>query len=77
MNYDESTVERFCSANNFCGMPMWLKYQNYLFSAVEEKLKALFPMGEILSLLDLLRQEYVKGRVVDKYRIGNGNIGLI
>jgi len=37
MNYDESTVERFCSANNFCGMPMWLKYQNYLFPAVEEK----------------------------------------
>jgi len=37
MNYDESTVERFCSANNFCGMPMWLKYQNYLFSTVEEK----------------------------------------
>jgi hypothetical protein len=38
MNYDESTVERLCSANNFCGMPMWLKYQNYLFSTVEEKL---------------------------------------
>jgi len=38
MNYDESTVEWFCSANNFCGMPMWLKYQNYLFSTVEEKL---------------------------------------
>jgi hypothetical protein len=37
MNYDESTVERLCSANNFCGMPMWLKYQNYLFSTVEEK----------------------------------------
>jgi len=37
MNYDESTVEWFCSANNFCGMPMWLKYHNYLFSAVEEK----------------------------------------
>jgi len=34
-------------------------------------------MGEIMSLLDLLRQEYVKGRVVDKYRIGNGNIGLV
>jgi len=42
MNYDESTVERFCSANNFCGMPMWLKYQNYLFSTVEEKFKARF-----------------------------------
>jgi len=39
MNYDESTVKRFCSANNFCGMPMWLKYQNYYFSTVEEKLK--------------------------------------
>jgi len=39
MNYDESTVERLCSANNFCGMPMWLKYQNYLFSTVEEKPK--------------------------------------
>jgi len=37
MNYDESTVEWFCSANNFCGIPMWLKYQNYFFSAVEEK----------------------------------------
>jgi hypothetical protein len=40
MNYDESTVERLCSANNFCGMPMWLKYQNYLFSTVEEKLES-------------------------------------
>jgi len=37
MNYDETTVERFCSANNFCGIPMWLKYHNYLFSTVEEK----------------------------------------
>ena len=30
-----------------------------------------------MSLLDLLRQEYVKGKVVDKYRISNGNIGLV
>jgi len=43
MNYDESTVERFCSANNFCGMPMWLKYHNYLFSTVEEKSSSFSP----------------------------------
>ncbi len=30
-----------------------------------------------MSLLDLLRQEYVKGKVVDKYRLENGNVGLI
>ena len=30
-----------------------------------------------MSLLDLLRQEYVKGRVIDKYRVDNGNVGLI
>jgi len=30
-----------------------------------------------MSLLDMLRQEYVKGRVVDKYRLENGNVGLI
>ena len=30
-----------------------------------------------MSLLDLLRQECVKGRVIDKYRISNGNIGLV
>ena len=30
-----------------------------------------------MSLLDLFRQEYVKGKVVDKYSLKNGNIGLI
>ena len=30
-----------------------------------------------MSLLDLLRQEYVKGKVIDKYRLPDGNIGLI
>ena len=30
-----------------------------------------------MSLLDLLRQEYLKGRVIDKYRLPDGNIGLI
>jgi len=45
MNYDESTVKWFCSANNFCGMPMWLKYQNYLFSTVEEKLNTCEAIG--------------------------------
>ena len=30
-----------------------------------------------MSLLDFLRQEYVKGRVTDKYRLGNGNVGLV
>ena len=30
-----------------------------------------------MSLLDLLRQEYVKGKIVDKYRLENGNVGLI
>ena len=30
-----------------------------------------------MSLLDLFRQEYVRGRVVDKYGLRNGNIGLI
>ena len=30
-----------------------------------------------MSLLDILRQDFVKGRVVDKYRLGNGNLGLV
>ena len=30
-----------------------------------------------MSLLDLLRQEYVKGKVIDKYSLKNGNIGLV
>ena len=30
-----------------------------------------------MSLLDLLRQEYVKGKVIDKYSLRNGNIGLV
>ena len=30
-----------------------------------------------MSLLDVFRQEYVDGMVVDKYRLGNGNLGLI
>ena len=30
-----------------------------------------------MSLLDFLRQEYLKGRVIDKYRLGNGNVGLV
>ena len=30
-----------------------------------------------MSLLDILRQEYVKGRVVDKYKLRSGNVGLI
>ena len=30
-----------------------------------------------MSLLDVLRQEYVKGRVIDKYRLDNGSVGLV
>lgn len=30
-----------------------------------------------MPLLDLLRQEYVKGRVVDKYGLWNENVGLV
>jgi len=30
-----------------------------------------------MSLLDLLKQEYVKGKVIDKYRLNNGNVGLV
>jgi hypothetical protein len=30
-----------------------------------------------MSVLDLFRQEYVNGKVVDKYRLENGNLGLI
>jgi hypothetical protein len=30
-----------------------------------------------MSVFDLLRQEYVKGKVVGKYRLGNGNVGLV
>jgi hypothetical protein len=30
-----------------------------------------------MSLLDLFRHEYVNGKVVDKYRLENGNLGLI
>jgi hypothetical protein len=33
--------------------------------------------GDIISLLDLFRQEYVKGKVIDKYSLSNGNVGLI
>jgi hypothetical protein len=29
-----------------------------------------------MSLLELFRQEYVKGRVLDKYQFENGNIGV-
>ena len=34
-------------------------------------------IGEPMSLLDLFRQEYARGKVVDKYSLGNGNLGLI
>ena len=30
-----------------------------------------------MSIFDLLRQEYVKGKVVGKYKLDNGNIGLV
>jgi hypothetical protein len=30
-----------------------------------------------MSLLDYLRQEYLKGRIIDKYRLKSGNIGLV
>jgi len=30
-----------------------------------------------MSLLDLFRNEYVHGKVVNKYRLENGNLGLI
>jgi len=30
-----------------------------------------------MSIFDVFRQEYVQGRVVDKYRLNNGNLGLI
>ena len=30
-----------------------------------------------MSVLDLFRNEYVNGKVVDKYRLNNGNLGLI
>ena len=30
-----------------------------------------------MSVLDLFRNEYVNGKVLDKYRLGNGNLGLI
>ena len=30
-----------------------------------------------MSLLDYIRGEYVRGRVVDKYRLSNRNIGLV
>ena len=30
-----------------------------------------------MSLLDYFRREYVKGKVIDKYSLNNGNIGLI
>jgi hypothetical protein len=30
-----------------------------------------------MSILDIFRQEYVQGKVVDKYRLNNGNLGLI
>ena len=30
-----------------------------------------------MSVLDLFRTEYVNGKVVDKYRLNNGNLGLV
>ena len=30
-----------------------------------------------MSLIDYIRGEFVKGKVIDKYRLDNGNIGLI
>ena len=30
-----------------------------------------------MSLFDLFRQEHIKGKVIDKYRLENGNIALI
>jgi hypothetical protein len=30
-----------------------------------------------MSLLDVFREEYVNGKVVNKYRLENGNLGLI
>jgi hypothetical protein len=30
-----------------------------------------------MSILDVFRQEYVQGKVMDKYRLNNGNLGLI
>jgi len=30
-----------------------------------------------MSVLDLFRNEYVNGKVVDKYQLSNGNLGLI
>jgi hypothetical protein len=30
-----------------------------------------------MSLLDLFRQEYIKGTVIDKFSLGNGNMGII
>jgi hypothetical protein len=30
-----------------------------------------------MSLIDLFRQEYVKGSVIDKHRLNDGNLGLI
>jgi len=30
-----------------------------------------------MSLLDLLRQEYIRGKVLDKYMLNDGNIALI
>jgi len=30
-----------------------------------------------MSILDVFRGEYVKGKVVDKYSLDNGNIGLV
>ncbi len=30
-----------------------------------------------MSILDVFRKEYVDGKVVDKYRLENGNLGLI
>ena len=30
-----------------------------------------------MSVLDLFRNEYVNGKVVDKYRLENGNLGLV
>ena len=30
-----------------------------------------------MALIDYIRGEYVRGKVIDKYRLNNGNIGLV
>ena len=45
--------------------------------STESLIKILPFVPGIMSVLDVFRHEYVHGKEVDKYKLNNGNLGLI